>query len=432
MRYNALNNTEKRDYMLINIVNYIIAVLFFVCYSYQFFYLIVPFLKRKRHSAEVKLHRFAVLISARNEEAVIGNLIESIRRQTYPSDKITIFVCADNCTDRTADVAEDAGAIVFERFDTRRVGKGYALDFLLKSIGRCFKPDAFDGFFVFDADNVLEPDYIERMNETFCEGFNIVTGYRNSKNYGDNWISAGYSLWFLRESQYLNRSRYLLGTSAAVSGTGFMFSRNVIERLGGWKYFLLTEDIEFTIDSVTAGEKIGYCEKAMLYDEQPTNFKQSVRQRLRWARGYIQVFCGYGKQLIKGVFSKNFFSCYDMTMACMPAMVLSLASAVVNIATLLLNIQDPAICEQVIGSLMQSVLNIYLTFLVIGGVALITEWKRIHAPAGKKLLYLLTFPLFMFTYIPISVAALFVNVEWKPIVHQRNRSLSEIKGTANK
>lgn len=416
--------------MLINVINYIIAALFFICYSYQFVYLIVPFFKRKRKPTEVKLHRFAVLISARNEEAVIGNLIESIRMQTYPSDKISVFVCADNCTDRTADVASEAGAIVFERFDTRHIGKGYALDFLLKSIARCFKPDAFDGFFVFDADNVLEPDYIERMNETFCEGYNIVTGYRNSKNFGDNWISAGYSLWFLRESQYLNRSRYLLGSSAAVSGTGFMFSRNVIERVGGWKYFLLTEDIEFTIDSVIAGEKIGYCEKAMLYDEQPTDFKQSVRQRLRWARGYVQVFCGYGGKLIKGIFSRMFFSCYDMTMANIPAMVLSLASFIVNIATLVLNLHDAAVWQEVLMSLAQSALNVYLTFVLIGGVTLITEWKRIHTPAGKKLLYLLTFPLFMLTYIPISVAALFVNVEWKPIVHQRNKSLSEIKHDA--
>lgn len=413
--------------MIINIINYVIAVLFFVCYFYQFFYLIVPIFGRKRLTVEAKPHRFAILISARNEEAVICQLLESIAAQTYPKDKLTVFVCADNCTDRTAEVASAAGAVVFERFDTRRVGKGYALEFLLNSIAKSYEPDNFDGFFVFDADNILEPDYIERMNETFCEGYDIVTGYRNSKNYGDNWISAGYSLWFLRESQYLNRSRYLLGTSAAVSGTGFMFSRSVIERTGGWKYFLLTEDIEFTIDNVLAGEKIGYCEKAVLYDEQPTSFKQSVRQRLRWARGYIQVFCNYGGGLIKGIFSRIFFSCYDMTMAIMPAMALSLASVIVNLATVLLNIHDPAVWQEVGLSLAQSLLNVYLMFTLIGGVTLITEWRKIHASVVKKLLYLFTFPVFMLTYIPISVAALFIDVEWKPIVHHRCRTLSEIK-----
>ena len=413
--------------MLINIVNYIIAALFFACYSYQFIYLAVPFFKKRRPKPEITLHRYAVLISARNEEAVIGNLLESLRAQTYPQDRFTVFVCADNCTDRTAGVASSAGAEVFERFDSRRVGKGYALDFLLKRIAERYEPECFDGFFVFDADNVLEPDYIEKMNGTFCEGYNIVTGYRNSKNYGDNWISAGYSLWFLRESQYLNRSRCLLGTSAAVSGTGFLFSRRAIERSGGWKYYLLTEDIEFTIDSVISGEKIGYCEGAMLYDEQPTGVRQSVRQRLRWARGYIQVFCGYGGALLRGIFSKNFFSCYDMTMAILPAMALSLASVIVNLATLILSLDSPGVWQQVLGSLAQSVLNVYLTFILIGGVTLLTEWRKIHASAVKKILYLFTFPLFMLTYIPISVAALFVNVGWKPIVHSRSRTLAEIK-----
>lgn len=413
--------------MLINLINYAIAVIFCVCYAYQFLYLLVPFLIRRRRRSETVMHNFAILISARNEEAVIGQLLESIRAQTYPADRITVFVCADNCIDRTAEVAAEAGAVVFERRDMRHIGKGYALAFLLRSIADYYEPECFDGFFVFDADNILEPDYIERMNETFSEGYNIVTSYRNSKNYADNWISAGYSLWFLRESQYLNRSRYLLGTSAAVSGTGFMFSRKIAERNGGWNYFLLTEDIEFTIDSVISGEKIGYCERAMLYDEQPTSFKQSVRQRLRWARGYIQVFCGYGASLIRGIFSKKFFSCYDMTMAIMPAMVLSLASMAANAATLILNIQNAQVWQEVALSLAQSALNVYLTFILIGGVTLMTEWKKIHAGALKKVLYLFTFPLFMLTYIPISVAALFIDVEWKPIVHSRSRTLAEIK-----
>lgn len=414
--------------MAVNIINYLIAVIFCICYSYQFFYLAVPFFRRRRPvSPAPEKKRYGVLISARNEEAVIGQLLESIADQTYPKELIKVFVCADNCTDRTAEVAKSAGAAVFERSDTRHVGKGYALNYLLGKIYESGDFSECDGFFVFDADNVLEPDYIERMNETFCEGHNIVTGYRNSKNYGDNWISAGYSLWFLRESQYLNRSRYFLGTSAAVSGTGFLFSRALIEKIGGWNYFLLTEDIEFTIDSVISGEKIAYCENAVLYDEQPTDFRQSVRQRLRWARGYIQVLGGYGGRLVRGIFSKNFFSCYDMTMNILPAMFLSIASVIANLAALILSPGDALVWHDVLMSVLQSAANVYLTFTLIGGVTLLTEWRRIHATPARKIAYLFTFPIFMLTYVPISVAALFINVEWKPIVHQRCRSLAEIK-----
>ena len=56
------------------------------------------------------------------------------------------------------------------------------------------------------------------------------------------------------------------------------------------------------------------------------------------------------------------------------------------------------------------------------GITVATEWKRIHAPAWKKIAYTLTFPLFMLTYLPISMAALFMKVEWKPIHHSVNLS----------
>ena len=137
---------------------------------------------------------------------------------------------ADNCTDKTADCARQAGAVVWERFNKEEVGKGYALDFLLNQIKKTYPDDPFDGYFVFDADNLLDENYVAEMNKTFSDGHEIITSYRNSKNFGDNWISAGYGLMFLREAKYLNNSRMLLNTSCAVSGTGFMFSRRIIVR----------------------------------------------------------------------------------------------------------------------------------------------------------------------------------------------------------
>lgn len=244
----------------IKLINFIIATVFFVCYSYQFAYILVPYLKKEKPHKPAELHRYAVLISARNEELVIGNLLDSISAQDYPSSLVRVFVVADNCTDKTAKVARAHGAIVYERFNDKLVGKGYALEYLLDRIGEEYG-DVFDAYMVFDADNLLSEDYISRMNETFSDGYRIITSYRNSKNYGDNWISAGYALWFLREAKYLNNARYLLGTSCAVSGTGFMFSREILKSCGGWPFHLLVEDIEFTIHNVVSGEKVGYCQR---------------------------------------------------------------------------------------------------------------------------------------------------------------------------
>ena len=66
-----------------------------------------------------KNHRYAVVVSARNESAVIGDLIHSIKVQNYPTELIDVFVIADNCTDNTADVAREAGAIVFKQLQHR-------------------------------------------------------------------------------------------------------------------------------------------------------------------------------------------------------------------------------------------------------------------------------------------------------------------------
>ena len=411
-------------------INFIISIVFIVCYSYQFVYILVPFLVKDRRGGAARPHRYAVLVSARNEQAVIGKLLESIRRQSYDAGLVTTFVVADNCTDETARVAAEGGAIVFERFDTSKVGKGYALSYLLRRIDELFPERPFDGYFVFDADNVLEENYIEEMNRVFSQGYGIVTSYRNSKNFGDNWISSGYALWFLRESQFLNHARMKLGTSCAVSGTGFLFSRQVLDDCGGWDFHLLTEDIEFTVHNVVRGLKIGYCHDAVFYDEQPTRFRQSWNQRLRWARGYLQVFGKYGKDLLRGI-AHGSFSCFDMTMNIMPAAILTFISVFVNGAAAVYGLVSGQDIGVVGESLLAMVVNTYFTLIVIGGSATISEWKRIYAPTWKKILYTLTFPLFMFTYIPISFAALFARrVTWKPIVHSRSASLADIRAAA--
>ena len=313
-------------------INFGLGILLFICYGYQIFYVFVPFFrKHRRHKIPIKRNRLAVLISARNEEAVIGNLLESINDQDYDKSYVKVFVVADNCTDKTASISRDRGAFVYERFDTERIGKGYALDWLLTRLKEDGYWNDIDGFLVFDADNILSPNYISEMNKTFSDGYEALTSYRNSKNYGDNWISAGYALWYLRESKYLHNSRMLMGTSCAISGTGFLVSRRLLEKYGGWKFFLLTEDIEFSICSVVNDIRIGFCESAELYDEQPVTFRQSWNQRLRWAKGFFQVWRKYSRSLIKNIFYKRSFPSFDMTMNIMPAFFLTTTSIAVSI-----------------------------------------------------------------------------------------------------
>ena len=410
------------------IFNCVISVIFTMCYAYQFFYIFVGLLKKPMVFKEKKKHCFAVVISARNESGVIGNLIKSIQSQKYPRELVDVFVVADNCTDDTAQVARDAGAIVYERFNKEQVGKGYALDWMFNIIETKHSEKGYEGYIIFDADNILDPNYIAEMNKVFDNGYRIITSYRNSKNYDTNWITAGYSLWFLREARYLNNARMQLNTSCAVSGTGFLVSADVIRENNGWIHHLLTEDIEFTTDSIIQGEKIGYCANAILYDEQPTTLHQSYTQRLRWAQGFYQVFKNYGAKLVKGIF-KGSFSCFDMLMTIMPAMLLTLFSIAVNIVAIPIGIinHSPELNTLII-TLVQTIGNFYLMFLLMGTITTITEWNQIHCSKPKRILYLFTFPLFMLTYVPIAVIALFRKIEWKPINHSVSKSIEEICG----
>ena len=409
----------------VEMINFIIMCLFFACYVYQFVYIPIAWLPRKKETLHAPMHRFAVLIAARNEEAVIGKLIDSIKAQSYPGRLVKIFVAADNCTDATAEAARSHGAEVYERYDMTLRGKGYALDFLLREI-KLRGHVRFDGYIVLDADNVLDRDFILHMNETFSAGHDIVTCYRSSKNYGDNWISAGYALWFLRESRYLNSARARLGSSCGVSGTGFLFSQAVLDAQGGgWPFHLLTEDIEFTIDNVTRGMKVGYCPDAIAYDEQPISFRQSWAQRLRWSRGYLQVFKKYGRALISGML-RGSFSCYDMAMSIMPAAVLTGLSIVVNLGAALVNVLYYHEWGVLGVSALQTLVNLYLTLFIIGAITTATEWKSIHCEPAKKIFYVFTFPLFMLSYVPIVIHSLFVTPEWTHIDHTRTLDVQQI------
>ncbi|NMM93740.1 glycosyltransferase family 2 protein [Bifidobacterium oedipodis] len=362
--------------------------------------------------------RYAVLISARNESKVIANLIGSIRAQTYPSRLIDIWLVADNCTDNTADVARSLDCNVIERHNTELIGKGYALTYLLNSMIESGAADPYDAFFVFDADNKLDKHYFEEMNKAFQSGFKILTSYRNSVNLNDNWVSSGSALWFIRESRFLSNSRMIIGSSCHVGGTGFMFSQEVMRRNKGWKFHLMTEDLEFTMDSILHGDRIGYCGSAILYDEQPVSFAQSWRQRLRWSKGFLQVFRYYGSALIKRAVRERDFSCIDFTLLLCPFTLLGIIRTVLG---LLFAAFGFVTWSSQFGSLsgwINMIVMAVLGMMALAALTIIVERDQIGATNKELLAYVLSFPIYMFSYVPISFQAIFAKAQWKPIEHK--------------
>ena len=251
--------------------------------------------RRRRRPLEDRKHRFAVVICARNEEAVIGHLIESLKAQRYPKESYRVFVIADNCTDNTAGAAEKGGATVFERFNPEKRGKGYAMRWGLQKIQELY-PDTFDAVCVFDADNLAEENFLAEMNKALCSGAEVATGYLEPKNPQDSWTSGCYALYWLMMMRFYHEARNNCGLSSTITGTGFAFKLSALGE-DGWNTATITEDCEFTIQQVCAGHHIAAVREAVFYDEQPVTQAVSMRQRFRWLVGTIQC----GKQCLPAV-----------------------------------------------------------------------------------------------------------------------------------
>ena len=389
-----------------------------ICYAYQMIYLFVPFLvKRKKPEQAEKQHRFAILIAARNEEAVLPHLLKTIRDQDYPGALLTTYVIADNCTDTTAKVAAEAGARVYERFNTQQVGKGYALNYLIDKIrSEEGGLERYDAFMIFDADNLLDANFMTQINITCDQGYGVFGSFRNTKNFGTNWISSGHAMWYLHDSVHLNQSRYLLGNPCFVTGTGFGFTREVLEKAGGnWRFFTLTEDIEFSAWLAYNGIRSGYNHDAILYDEQPENFKLSWRQRTRWVQGGIQVGLKHTGKLLKGMFQGGHsgYGCLEMTTLTLVGYGFAALSCVFSMITTFFVAGFMGLAISFASMLVGS----YLSMLLIGVLTVWPIWDRIRATKKEKYVSVLTFPLYVATFLPIAATAIFRKRRWAPIAH---------------
>ncbi len=428
---------------ILDIIYQVTTILISILMAYQFVYVVIGFFAREKTFADARTqHRFGIIIAARNERAVIGNLLESIKRQNYDMNLVTIFVVADNCTDDTAAICRSMGAVVYERFDKTKARKGYALEFLFENIRRDFGIEHFDGYVFFDADNLLHPNYLCEINKAFDTGVDIAVGYRNSKNFDRNPISSAYGIHFYRSTMSLHRPRVRLGLPTHIAGTGYVMRSRLFR--DGWHFTSLTEDTQFTLTSVAAGRHIEFCEAAEFYDEQPYQFKVMIRQRLRWAKGRLFCFFRCGGKLFCGIFKKpkadpprrvKRFACYDMFFYALPKALLSACLsllytlATVLLATILLGGSRPAEGGDLLSTLanlLKSLTTSYLGFALLGALTVIRERRHIKCSLPKCILYVFTYPMFDLIGLPISIASLCMRVKWKPIKHDENIKVEEL------
>lgn len=411
-----------------NMFTFVIMVLMTVFYLYQFIYIVYSVFHRKVPALPEakKNHRYAIFISARNEEGVIGELLDSLNKQDYPKDAFDIYVVADNCTDHTADTARKHGAIVFERSNQTEVGKGYALNYLYHQVSDYKGAGYYEAYIVFDADNLVDRNFLKEINKTFDTGkYDGITTYRNSKNFGENWLTAAYSIWFMHEARHLNYVRSSIGANCMISGTGFLVSERVMQKNGGWPFYLLTEDIQFSVQSALNGVRIGYCDRAILYDEQPASWRQAWRQRLRWAKGFYQIDNRYIGSLIRGIFKSKRgwkLACYDVLMTVVPCslltiLIVALAMWILGATWFMPYYVKLIFRADIVRYLISSLGMTWLGLMAMAALTVYMEWDRIHADSWTKVKYIWLFPIYLLSYIPIAIQAMFAKVKWTPIQH---------------
>lgn len=363
---------------------------------------------------------FALVVAAHNEEAVIGPLVDNLLNLDYPKELYDVFVVADNCTDKTALIAKNAGALVHQRFNNEKRGKGYALEWMFH---RLFKLERhYDAVIIFDADNLVNETFLIEMNSKLCQGHQIVQCYLDSKNPYDTWVTNTFSITFWLSNRLLQLARYNTGfLNNVLGGTGMCISTKVLKDLG-WGATSLTEDLEFTMKALISGIKTTWAHDAIVYDEKPLTFIQAWNQRKRWAQGQVDVAGRYFFPLIYKAFKERKLMYFD-------AAVHLFQPALVMIATFFMFVN-------LISGLQSSYTQVFNVVMPWSGWQILSAFSLVFPVAALALerlpwrayAGLILYPVFIYSWIPIVFLG-FVNRKdksWSHTKHTRSIKYDDV------
>ena len=399
---------------------YILGAAFLFYAGYYLITSIGIFKKRKKvtNNNDDKKNFFAVIIAARNEENVIGKLIDSLKKQSYPSEYFDIYVIVNNCTDNTAIEAKKAGAKVIsctEKVSTKGEVLKYTFD-LFKDNNKI------DAYAIFDADNIVHHDFLAKMNDMINSGYSVAQGFRDTKNISDNWLTSSYAILYYFQSLFLNESRYNMGRSSFLNGTGFVINKEVIDK-HGFNPKTVTEDVEFTAMCAINNEKIGFATDAITYDEQTNSFDVSWKQRKRWSFGTMECLREYFPTLLKKGIKERNFECFDVGL-----FYLSVISHVVfNLLPIFLLINIIIHFDSLtFDNMLYKIIFIVISYL-FGVVVRIILLKRYNKSFKDNIGGVLLFDLFVISWLPINFICLFIkSCNWDSIKHNRSVDIENV------
>lgn len=420
---------------VLNVLNQVIIGIVSFAFAVQIIYLLIFFVPARKIAPAKQKHKFAVVVSAHNEEAVLPVALKSLMHMKYPKELFRVFVIADNCTDRTAEIARRMGAFVIERQepDPKKRNVGYALQYALPIILEAY-PDV-EAFVRFDADNILHPDYLLRMNDAYDGGAVLARGYNHATNITQNVIAGVSGLWYIRDCRFNCQARSALGIGQMMVGGGMMFAASLIREYG-WTETGMSEDAEFTMDMLLKKHKAVYVKDAIVFEEQPSSFTDLFKRNCRIGHGSFKLFFTHGLKCFLKFFVSLRYSLFDvfLSMLFMPiAVVLVFWFPIYYIYLTIFHFAsggsfDPTGSCTDCGFFVTyqgMELNVFtfigwillfafiIPFIAQAVLVYVLDFKRIGMSFWKVLPSIITFPLFMVVYAAGIALGSVSNPKWK-------------------
>ncbi|MFL5321139.1 MAG: glycosyltransferase family 2 protein [Myxococcaceae bacterium] len=245
--------------------------------------------------------RFDVIVPAHDEASGIARTVRNLRSLDYPANRFRVIVVADNCTDDTAKLAQEAGAIVWERSSANR-GKGFALSFAYQ---RSAEERFADAVVVIDADTEASPNLLRAFDRRISSGAKAIQAYDGVLNARANWRTQLLSLGFALVHAVRSSARETMSLSAGLHGNGMCFTHALIKS-HPHDAFSIVEDLEYGVRLAKAGIRVEYAAECSVLAEMPTGEKASRSQRQRWEQGRRALAKAHGWPLLReGLTRKN-------------------------------------------------------------------------------------------------------------------------------
>ena len=257
-----------------------------------------------------KLLRFDFIVPAHNEAAVISRTVASLRKVNWPADRFRIVVCADNCTDATAEHARGAGAIVIERQNPAQRGKGYALDFAFQASRAAGFADA---VVIIDADAEASENLLEAIAARMENGIRAVQVHYGVLNPMASWRTRLITIAKGAVHVVRSRARERLGVSCGIRGTGWCVTHELLQAVP-YRAYSLTEDLEYGIDLGLAGVRVAYADEADCDAEMVSNEQSARTQRQRWESGRFQLMRTKTGPLLSATLRRRSALCLDLAL----------------------------------------------------------------------------------------------------------------------